>query len=190
MLAAHSNSSRAPITFATVMDAAFFGAERHATQRRKDIAATPYINHPLSLASLLATEAGIDDFIIICAVLLHDTIEDTDTTEDELRQRYGDEITDIVLELSDDKSLPKAVRKQYQIDHAAAKTLKAKIASLADKTCNLRDLAVSTPIGWTAERVDLYFDWAEKVGRQLMGQNPLLDALFEKALQGRPPMPA
>lgn len=98
-----------------LIDAAAFAAERHRDQRRKDASASPYINHPLALARMLSVEAGVADPVVIAAALLHDTIEDTETTEAELRERFGDEVTDVVLEVTDDKSLPKARRKQLQV---------------------------------------------------------------------------
>ena len=97
-----------------------FAAHKHRDQRRKDIAASPYINHPIALANVLANEAHVDDEIILAAAILHDTIEDTATTEEELVRTFGREIANIVLEVTDDKSLPKAERKRLQVVHAGA----------------------------------------------------------------------
>jgi guanosine-3',5'-bis(diphosphate) 3'-pyrophosphohydrolase len=101
-----------------VIRAAAFAAEKHRRQRRKDAEASPYINHPIALANVLAHEAEIDDAAVIAAALLHDTIEDTDTTAEELRAAFGREVAGVVVEVTDDKSLPKAERKQAQVDHA------------------------------------------------------------------------
>jgi guanosine-3',5'-bis(diphosphate) 3'-pyrophosphohydrolase len=60
-----------------IIKAANFAAFKHRNQRRKDADASPYINHPLALADVLANEAGISDPVTICAALLHDTIGDT-----------------------------------------------------------------------------------------------------------------
>jgi hypothetical protein len=103
---------------ALLLKALGFAAERHRHQRRKDAEASPYINHPIGLANVLANEGGITDIDVLCAALLHDTIEDTETTPDELRAQFGESITCIVLEVTDDKSLPKQERKQMQIEHA------------------------------------------------------------------------
>ncbi|VTU42626.1 MULTISPECIES: HD domain-containing protein [unclassified Variovorax] len=164
-----------------VMRAALFSAEKHRRQRRKDAQADPYINHPLALAAVLADEAGIDDGVILAAALLHDTLEDTDATEAELLELFGAEVLQVVLEMTDDKSLPKALRKQFQIDHAPHASRRAKAAKLADKICNLRDMAKSPPVGWPDERVAAYFAWAKAVVDGLRGEWPLLERLFDEA---------
>ena len=120
-----------------------FAADKHKNQRRKDVEASPYINHPIALANVLANEGGIANKDVLCAAMLHDTIEDTETTEEELKQLFGNKITSIVLEVTDDKSLPKAVRKQNQVDHAPHISIEAKMVKLADKICNLRDILSS-----------------------------------------------
>src|SRR5579872_4517741 len=101
-----------------VLKALAFAAHKHRKQRRKDAEASPYINHPIALANLLANEADVDDPVVICAALLHDTVEDTQTTFQELELEFGLEITNIVREVTDDKTLPKAERKRLQILHA------------------------------------------------------------------------
>ena len=130
---------------ARLLGAAAFAARKHSTQRRKDAEASPYINHPLALADVLANEGGVLDIEVLCAALLHDTIEDTDTSADELRAGFGAAIADIVLEVSDDKALPKQARKDLQVEHAATISPQAKLVKLADKICNLRDLVASPP---------------------------------------------
>ena len=92
-----------------------FAADKHRNQRRKDADASPYINHPIALANLFLNEAGVEDQRVLIAAILHDTIEDTDTTEQELVKDFGKDVADIVLEVTDDKTLPKAERKQLQI---------------------------------------------------------------------------
>ena len=128
-----------------------FAAEKHKNQRRKDVEASPYINHPIALANVLANEGGIANGEILCAAVLHDTLEDTETTETELRDHFGDTITTIVLEVTDDKKLPKAQRKQLQIDHAPHISQGAKLVKLADKICNLRDMLSAPPKDWPVE---------------------------------------
>ncbi|CAG9531072.1 unnamed protein product [Cercopithifilaria johnstoni] len=123
-----------------IIKACNFAAERHRLQRRKDAAQTPYINHPIGVASILTSEAGVIDSATIAAALLHDTVEDTDTTFEEISGLFGEEISRIVQECTDDKSLPVSVRKQLQVENAAGHSHKAKLVHLADKLYNLRDL--------------------------------------------------
>ena len=171
---------------ALVLHAALFAAHKHRDQRRKDEAASPYINHPLSLASVLAVEGGITDAATLCAALLHDTIEDTDTTGDEIEREFGPEVRRLVEQVTDDKSLPKAQRKLAQIEHAAHIDPKAKRVKLADKICNLRDVALTPPAGWPLERRREYFDWAGSVIDRLRGIDPRLEAIFDQAFAARP----
>ncbi len=167
---------------AAIVQAAQFAAEKHKNQRRKDADASPYINHPLALASVLAVEGGIDNLDVICAALLHDTIEDTKTTAEELAGTFGDKVTGIVLEVSDDKNLDKAVRKEEQVRHAPHISTEAKLVKLADKICNLRDILASPPADWSAERKRTYFDWAARVVAGLRGVHPGLEAVFDGLL--------
>ena len=123
---------------------------------------------------------------MICAALLHDTIEDTDTTADELRCEFGQAISSIVLEVTDDKTLPKAERKRLQVEHAAHLSTHAKLVKLADKICNLRDVASSPPADWSIERQREYFDWAKQVVDQLRGAHAGLEAVFDAAYSTKP----
>ena len=156
-----------------------FAAHKHRDQRRKDAAASPYINHPIALANVLANEGGIDDERVLIAAILHDTIEDTETTVDELRAVFGDQVASVVLEVTDDKLLEKSVRKQLQIEHAPHISLQAKLVKLADKISNLRDILASPPADWSPERKQAYFDWAAAVVAALRGVHPGLEAVFD-----------
>ena len=169
-----------------ILHAAAFAAEKHRHQRRKDARASPYINHPIALAHLLANEGGITDPIVICAALLHDTIEDTDTTEEELRATFGAEIAAVVREVTDDESLPKEARKRQQVIEAPHASRAAKLVKLADKICNLRDIASSPPADWARSRKDEYYTWAAEVVAGLRGTNARLEALFDEACARRP----
>ena len=124
-----------------LIQAANFAAEKHKAQRRKDAEETPYINHPLALAHVLAVEGNVEDVDTICGALLHDTVEDTETTEAELLVVFGESITRIVLEVTDDKNLEKMARKEAQVAHAPHISDQAKLVKLADKISNLRDIA-------------------------------------------------
>ncbi len=162
-----------------ILKAVQFAAEKHRNQRRKDAEASPYINHPIALADVLCREGGVDDVVVLCAALLHDTIEDTATSPEELAEAFGPDIAGVVLEVTDDKSLPKAERKRLQIEHASAASPRAKLVKLADKICNLRDIASSPPADWPASRKAEYYVWARKVVDGLRGTNPALERVFD-----------
>lgn len=163
-----------------------FAAHKHRDQRRKDAQASPYINHPIALADVLANEAGIDDIAVLCAAILHDTVEDTETTPEELAAHFGERIRDIVLEVTDDKALAKAERKQAQIDHAPHISPEAQLVKLADKICNLRDMIDAPPADWPLARRQQYFDWAKQVIDGLRGRHARLEALFDAAYARKP----
>ncbi|HZQ62409.1 MAG TPA: HD domain-containing protein [Casimicrobiaceae bacterium] len=164
---------------ALLLEGVAFAAEKHRHQRRKDAHASPYINHPIELAILLQRE-GISDPVTLCAALLHDTIEDTETTAEELRAAFGPEVALVVLEVTDDKHLPKQQRKQLQIDHAHMLSQRARAVKLADKICNLRDMVESPPTGWGLARRREYFDWAKAVIDGLRGDHPHLERMFDE----------
>lgn len=172
-----------PNPLATLVQALAFAADKHRNQRRKDAEASPYINHPIALANVLANEGGVQDVTVLCAAVLHDTIEDTETTADELRAVFGDQVASVVLEVTDDKLLGKAVRKQLQIEHAPHISPQAKLVKLADKISNVRDILASPPADWSPERKQAYFDWAAAVAAAvvagLRGVHPGLEAVFD-----------
>jgi guanosine-3',5'-bis(diphosphate) 3'-pyrophosphohydrolase len=170
---------------ALILHATAFAADKHRNQRRKDAEASPYINHPVALANLLA-QAGIGDTTVLAAALLHDTIEDTDATTEELTGTFGGEIAAIVLEVTDDKSLLQAERKRLQIEHAPHLSTPAKLVKLADKICNLRDVSDSPPKDWPLERKREYFDWARQVVDGLRGAHARLEQLFDIEYARRP----
>ena len=159
--------------------AAAFAADKHRNQRRKDAEASPYINHPIALTNVLANEGGITNKDVLCAAMLHDTIEDTETTESELRLAFGDKIASIVLEVTDDKNLDKEARKQKQIEHAPHISIEAKMVKLADKISNLRDILSTPPANWPVERKQAYFEWANDVVGGLRGTNIKLEQVFD-----------
>lgn len=130
------------------MKALQFAARKHSKQRRKDPDSTPYVNHLINVATILA-EAGITDEGVLIAAILHDVVEDTDTTIQEVELLFGTDVASLVLEVTDDKSLEKGERKRLQIVNAKNTTKRAKLIKLADKLDNLRDLRKTTPSGWT-----------------------------------------
>jgi guanosine-3',5'-bis(diphosphate) 3'-pyrophosphohydrolase len=169
-----------------IFEALQFAAHKHRDQRRKDPEASPYINHPIALASILWNEAGVEDPPVICAALLHDTVEDTETTEAELVERFGPRIASIVMEVTDDTTAPRAERKRLQVEHAPRLSREAKLVKLADKISNVRDVATAPPAGWPLERQREYFDWAKEVVGGLRGAHARLEALFDEAYARRP----
>ena len=153
---------------------------KHRDQRRKDQQASPYINHPIAVASLLV-QHGVTGETTLLAAILHDTIEDTQTTREELAAAFGEDVAACVCEVTDDKSLEKARRKELQIEHAPHLSEGAKLVKLADKTCNLRDLAATPPPEWSDERRREYVNWSKRVIAGVRGINPALEAAFDKA---------
>lgn len=168
------------------IDAVAFAADKHRDQRRKDHRSSPYINHPIALAHVLAFEADVTDATVLIAAVLHDTIEDTTATAAELAAQFGPDVAAIVEEVTDDKTLSKAWRKQLQIDHAPLLSSRARLVKLADKVCNLRDVAHDPPKGWELARRREYFDWAQAVIDGLRGPHPRMEAIFDAACAARP----
>ena len=164
-----------------IIDALDFAAHAHRDQRRKGADATPYIGHPIALARILAVEGGIVDPVVIVAALLHDTIEDCGVTPDELSARFGAEVAGIVGEVTDDKTLPKARRKELQVEHAAHVSPGAKLVKLADKIANVRDIGQRPPADWSDERRQEYADWAKRVVDRLRGTHSILEVVFDQA---------
>ncbi|KAJ8340329.1 hypothetical protein SKAU_G00349620 [Synaphobranchus kaupii] len=158
---------------------------KHKNQRRKDPEATPYINHPIGVGRILSYEGGITDIEVLQAALLHDTVEDTDTSIAELEAVFGQTVARIVQEVTDDKTLPKQERKRQQVEHAPHCSHQAKLVKLADKLYNLRDLNRCTPTGWTEERVQEYFVWAAQVVRGLRGTNQTLEIKLQQLFKQR-----
>ena len=168
---------------ASLFAALEFAATMHRDQRRKDVEASPYINHPIQVAEVLANVGGIDDLPILMAAVLHDTVEDTDATLEDLTERFGAEVATLVEEVSDDKSLPKAERKSRQIAHAPHLSDSAKLIKLADKICNVRDIACKPPVDWDEERRRQYFEWAEAVVAGCRGVNSGMESCFDQCVR-------
>lgn len=171
---------------ALLLKAIGFAAEKHRHQRRKDPEASPYINHPIDLANVLLHEGGVRDTTVLIAAILHDTLEDTETTPEELGALFGGEIRDIVREVTDNKTLKRRKRKELQIKHAPHLSRKARLVKLADKICNLRDVAANPPARWPLKRQIEYFDWAKAVIDGLRGTHARLEALFDEVYEQRP----
>lgn len=169
-----------------ILKAMEFAAEKHRAQRRKSGESVPYINHPIGVARILAEIGGIEEEDVLIAAILHDTLEDTETTREELDAAFGSVVRQLVDEVTDDKSLPKAERKRLQIEHAHALSRGAALIKLADKIANLRDLANAPPADWSIDRIREYLDWAEKVVGNCPEVNRALLACFtETVREGR-----
>jgi guanosine-3',5'-bis(diphosphate) 3'-pyrophosphohydrolase len=168
---------------AKLLAALKFASKKHASQRRKGPGDVPYINHPIEVAEILSRVASVEDAEILMAALLHDTVEDTDTTEAEIASLFGDHVAALVMECSDDKSLPKHERKNLQVEHAPHKTPGAKLIKIADKISNINDIANSPPVDWSVQRCREYLDWSERVVAGLRGENPSLDEYYDASLR-------
>lgn len=165
-----------------ILRAASFAAEKHTGQHRKGARAEPYINHPIEVANLLVNVGKVEDVDLILAALLHDTVEDSGVTFAELEETFGAAVADYVKELTDDKSLPKDQRKRLQIEHAPHLSHGAKQVKLADKISNIRDITISPPADWSAERRLEYVEWGKKVVAGLRGANVGLEQLFDQTV--------
>ncbi|XP_012917474.1 guanosine-3',5'-bis(diphosphate) 3'-pyrophosphohydrolase MESH1 isoform X1 [Mustela nigripes] len=189
---------------AQLVEAADFAARKHRLQRRKDPEGTPYINHPIGVARILTHEAGITDIAVLQAALLHDTVEDTDTSLDEVERHFGAQVRRLVEEVTDDKTMPKLERKRLQVERAPHSSPGAKLVKLADKLYNLRDLNRCTPegtlphlpgergrcppsggTGWSEHRVQEYFEWAAQVVKGLQGTNRQLEDALKQLFKER-----
>ena len=169
-----------------ILRATQFAARKHTRQRRKDLAHSPYINHPIAVAAILSVEAGISDLATLQAALLHDTVEDTDTSIEDLKGEFGAEVAGLVAEMTDDKDLPSDQRKALQIEHAPSLSEKACLVKIADKIANLRDVALAKPRGWSQKRCTEYFDWAQAVVNRIPHRHPILQKLFEEVCARNP----
>ena len=143
-----------------VLKAADAAARWHVHQRRKGPAAEPYINHLVEVALLVADATGGKDTNLVIAALLHDAIEDCEVPRDLIAKTFGQDVASLVEEVTDDKSLPKAVRKDEQVKTAATKSPRAKILKLADKVSNLHAIAASAPSNWSVKRTLEYVRWS------------------------------
>ncbi len=159
-----------------------FSAEKHRHQRRKDQETSPYINHPIQVAELLWQQGEIRDIVTIVGALLHDTLEDTNATPEEINELFGTEVLTLVQEVTDDKSLPKPQRKRLQIELASHKSIRAKQVKLADKICNVYDITYSPPQAWSLDRRQEYLEWSEQVVAGLRGSNPRLESYYDTIL--------
>ena len=159
-----------------------YAAEKHSGQRRKDSQGSPYINHPIEVTEILWSVGQVRDPALLLASILHDSIEDTDAKPEEIEAEFGEEVLSIVLEVTDDKNLPKAVRKQRQVETAPHKSSKAKMLKLADKISNVQDIISTPPKDWSLARRQEYVLWSERVVAGLRGVNEKLENHYDDLL--------
>ncbi len=165
-----------------LLEALSFATDKHRNQRRKDTEKSPYINHPVKVAEILWKKGAVRDLDVIMAGLLHDTIEDTDTSFEEIKNLFGEKVASYVLEVTDDKTLEKSERKKLQIEHAPHISHGAKQVKLADKISNVHDMIYFAPGDWGIERKIDYLNWADKVVAGLRGCNPSLEKIYDEIL--------
>jgi guanosine-3',5'-bis(diphosphate) 3'-pyrophosphohydrolase len=138
---------------------------------------TSISRHPIAVASLLL-DVGVTEETVLSAAILHDTVEDTDTSKEELEEHFGPAIAKLVEELTDDRTLPRDERKQLQVERAGLIPYRAKLVKLADKVCNLYGVALAPPADWSVNRREAYVDWCEEIGRRLEGTHAELERLL------------
>ncbi len=160
-----------------------FAAEKHRKQKRKDREKSPYINHPIEVAESLWSVGKLHDINAVCSALLHDTVEDTDASFEELEEMFGEDITSLVREVTDDKSLPKERRKELQIEHGPHLTARAKYIKLCDKSSNINDIRKSPPADWSIERLKEYLTWTKKCVDTMRGTNKELEERYDSLLE-------
>jgi guanosine-3',5'-bis(diphosphate) 3'-pyrophosphohydrolase len=168
--------------FGLFIKALRFSAQKHRDQRRKGSSKAPYINHPIQLAEILWTTGGVRDVNTLTAAILHDTVEDTATTPDEIEELFGKDVRGLVMEMTDDKRLPKMMRKILQVTNASHKSPRARQIKLADKISNVSEICADPPSDWSPQRRREYLDWTEQVINNLRGHNPALEARYDAVL--------
>ncbi|HMA19878.1 MAG TPA: HD domain-containing protein [Gemmatimonadaceae bacterium] len=168
--------------YVTILEAAEFAAHRHRDQRRKGKSKRPYVGHCIEVASILASIGKVEDPNVIIAALLHDTVEDTETSREEIRDKFGQAAADLVTEVTDDKSLKKKERKALQIEHAPTLSSGAKLIKVADKISNVREIAHDPPKKWSRNRRWEYFEWAEQVINAMGPIDPEMRLVFDKTV--------
>ena len=174
--------NRAGPALLRLLQALDFAAMKHRDQRRKGAEASPYINHPIQVARLLAEVGDVDDAVTLQAAILHDTIEDTRTTAAELTAVFGAEVSRLVEEVTDDKRLPKRERMRLQVEHADRLSPPARAIKIADKIANVRDVVSAPPSGWSTEQRAGYVEWSAHVVEGCRGINAALEECWDAAL--------
>lgn len=168
---------------AGLLSAIHFAARKHSNQRRKELAASPYINHPVEVAELIARIGGVNDLATLLGAVLHDTLEDTETSPEELESLFGKEVRLVVEEVTDNKKLPRDIRNQLQVEHAPGMSPKAKLIKMADKISNAGAVIHTPPFGWSRKRRLEYLEWSKKVVAGCRGVNQPLENYFDRLME-------
>ena len=168
--------------FSLFFKALQFATLKHRDQRRKGGKKRPYINHPIQVAEILWSTGGVRDTNTLVAALLHDTVEDTGVSPEEIAELFNEDVRELVMEVTDNKLLPKPVRKYLQIVNSPKKSPRAQQIKLADKISNVTELALDPPDDWSLQRRKEYLDWTEQVINGLRGNHPALEARYDAAL--------
>ncbi len=157
-----------------VFDALIFGAEKHKAQVRSNLKKTPYIIHPIEVADFVMRIGKVYDKNVLSAALLHDVMDETGTTYEEIENRYGKIVSQYVQEMTVKKELTLKEQKKYQIIQAFHQTPSVAVIKLSDKLSNLKTLAQTPPASWSRDRIDQYFQWAQSVIENLPEANSFL----------------
>jgi len=171
-----------PNPFQLVFAALRFAAHKHRDQRRKGEEGSPYLHHCIEVADTLAGVGNVDDPEVLAAAVLHDTLEDTETTPEELAAHFGERVRRIVEEVSDDRTLTRDRRRAIQVEKAPGLSREAKLIKLADKICNVSDVALAPPVGWSLERRAEYAEWTAQVVAGCRGTSAPLEERYARCL--------
>jgi guanosine-3',5'-bis(diphosphate) 3'-pyrophosphohydrolase len=166
-----------------IFEAMLFASEKHKNQRRKDSESSPYINHPIAVAYYLSKYCDVLDNEVLIAGILHDTLEDTETTPQEIEEKFGTEVLHLVQEVTDEKDLPKEVIRDLQVNTIQDRSRGAKLIRIADKISNITDLLLAPPRGWDAKKKVDYLDWTERLVGKIKGINPCLERLYHERVK-------
>jgi (p)ppGpp synthase/HD superfamily hydrolase len=161
--------------------ALLLAADKHSDHRRKGSNGTPYINHLIKVAEILHTIGLEKNDTLLAAALLHDVIEDTPVTKEELSVLIGADVANLVAEVTDDMTLTYEERKREQIKKALFISEDAKKIKIADKISNINDM-LNLPVNWSDRRKIQYLEWSEQVIANCKGVNKLLDDAFDKTV--------
>ncbi len=182
--ALQSAAMNTPADAVTLLTRAFaFAAHRHGGQRRNAAVEEPYLNHLTEVANLLAYATDGGDLVLVCAGVLHDSLEDTETTDEELRTLFGPDIADLVREVTDPPGQDESERRQRQVMHAPTLSPKAKLLKVADKTSNIRERIAHRPAALSDEQLRDYIEWGGMVVAGCRGLNDKLEDAFAEAYE-------
>jgi guanosine-3',5'-bis(diphosphate) 3'-pyrophosphohydrolase len=172
---------RGQFDFSPILNAIMFAAAKHEGQARKDLVKTPYIMHPIGVCRILWEEGKIRNTNVLVAALLHDVLEDTQTTAAEIEQHFGKRVRDTVQELTNDPALSSEENKQRQVEHASLLSWNAQCVKLADRLYNIRDLK-NLPPSYDKQHIVRYFSWGRKLLHALKGTNENLEHALQKEI--------